>query len=200
MQAFLPGVLTALGLIMAIGAQNAYVLRQALKKQHVLAMVLFTAGSDALLITLGVLGLGALISANPLLLEVMRWGGATYLIWFGVGSLRNSTKHQTLEAGTGKSEALRVVLVTLAGFTYLNPHVYLDTVILLGSIANTFGENKWQFAVGAMLGSFIWFSALGFGAQAAAQYLQSPTFWKWLDRVIALVMFGIAISLLLAHL
>lgn len=199
MQAFLPGLVTALGLIMAIGAQNAYVLRQSLKKQHVLAMVLFTAGSDALLISLGVLGLGALIQANAVLLEIMRWGGAAYLIWFGIGSLRNSTKHQSLAAGTGKSESLKVVLVTIAGFTYLNPHVYLDTVILLGSIANTFGESKWQFAIGAMVGSLIWFSALGFGAQAASKFLQNPTFWKWLDRVIALVMFGIAISLLFAN-
>lgn len=199
MQAFLPGLVTALGLIMAIGAQNAYVLRQSLKKQHVLAMVLFTAGSDALLISLGVLGLGALIQANAVLLEIMRWGGAAYLIWFGIGSLRNSTKHQSLAAGTGKSESLKVVLITIAGFTYLNPHVYLDTVILLGSIANTFGESKWQFAIGAMVGSLIWFSALGFGAQAASKFLQNPTFWKWLDRVIALVMFGIAISLLFAN-
>lgn len=199
MHFYLAGLFTSLGLIMAIGAQNAYVLRQSLKKQHVLAMVLFTAGSDALLISLGVLGLGALIQANAVLLEIMRWGGAAYLIWFGIGSLRNSTKHQSLAAGTGKSESLKVVLITIAGFTYLNPHVYLDTVILLGSIANTFGESKWQFAIGAMVGSLIWFSALGFGAQAASKFLQNPTFWKWLDRVIALVMFGIAISLLFAN-
>lgn len=200
MQIFITGILTSLGLIMAIGAQNAYVLRQALKKKHVLAMVILTAGSDALLIALGVFGLGALIQASPLLLEVMRWGGAAYLIWFGIGSLRNSTKHQAIETVGGKSDSLKVVLITLAGFTYLNPHVYLDTVIFLGSIANTFGENKWIFAFGAMLGSFIWFSSLGFGAQAAAKYLTSPKFWKWLDLAIAFVMFGIAIMLIFAHL
>ncbi|MFM6980750.1 MAG: LysE/ArgO family amino acid transporter [Micrococcales bacterium] len=200
MHSFLPGVLTSLGLIMAIGAQNAYVLRQALKKQHVFAMVLFTAGSDALLIALGVFGLGALIQASPVLLEIMRWGGAAYLVWFGIQSIRNSTKHQSLESTGGKSEPLKVVMVTLAGFTYLNPHVYLDTVIFLGSIANTFGEHRWTFAYGAMLGSLIWFASLGFGAQAASKYLQSPKFWKWLDLSIALVMFGIAFTLLFARL
>lgn len=200
MNAFLPGMLTSLGLIMAIGAQNAYVLRQALKKQHVLAMVLFTAGSDALLIAVGVFGLGAIIEASPVLIEVIRWGGAAYLTWFGIQSIRNSTKHQSLEASGGKSEPLKAVMITLAGFTYLNPHVYLDTVIFLGSIANTFGANRWYFALGAMLGSLIWFSSLGFGAQAASKYLRSPKFWKWLDLAIAFVMFGIAINLLFAHL
>lgn len=185
---------------MAIGAQNAYVLRQALKKQHVLAMVLFSAGSDALLIALGVFGLGALIQANPLLLEVIRWGGAAYLIWFGIQSLKKSTKAEQIQPDGGQSQNLKTVLITLAGLTYLNPHVYLDTLIFLGSIANTFGEHRWSFAIGAMLGSAIWFTTLGFGAAAAAKYLQSPKFWKWLDLSIAFVMFGIAITLLFAHL
>jgi L-lysine exporter family protein LysE/ArgO len=195
MIAFLPGLLTGLSLIIAIGAQNAFVIRQGLTKQHVLLVVAICALSDAVLIFLGVGGLGAIIQGLPWLLEIIRWFGVLYLTWFGIKSLRSAMKTQSLDAsGTQSGSAAKVVTAVL-GFTFLNPHVYLDTVILLGSIGNQFAEDKWWFATGAAVGSVLWFSSIGFGAKAASGLMKKPSFWKILDTVIAIVMFGIAILL-----
>lgn len=196
MLAFLPGLFTGLSLIIAIGAQNAFVIRQGLTKKHVLLVVSICAVSDALLILLGIGGLGVLIQGVPALLEVIRWFGVAYLTWFGIRSLRSAFKSQTLDAsGAVESKGAGKVAATVLGLTFLNPHVYLDTVILVGSIGNTFGEEKWVFAFGAVCASFIWFFSIGFGARAAARFMSKPIFWKVLDSIIAVVMFSIAITL-----
>jgi L-lysine exporter family protein LysE/ArgO len=192
---FLPGLLTGLSLIIAIGAQNAFVIRQGLTKKHVLLVVAICAISDALLIVLGVAGLGALISGLPWLLEVIRWFGVAYLTWFGVRSIRSAFKTQALDANGVQSGSAKTVVLSVLGFTFLNPHVYLDTVILLGSIGNQFGPDKWWFALGGVVASILWFSSIGFGARAASRFMAKPVFWKVLDLVIAAVMFGIAILL-----
>jgi L-lysine exporter family protein LysE/ArgO len=193
--AFLPGLLTGLSLIIAIGAQNAFVIRQGLTKKYVLLVVAICAISDALLILLGVAGLGALISGLPWLLEIIRWFGVAYLTWFGIRSIRSAFKTQVLDASGVQSASAKTVVLSVLGFTFLNPHVYLDTVILLGSIGNQFGQDKWWFALGAAVASILWFSSIGFGAKAASRFMSKPVFWKVLDLVIAAVMFGIAILL-----
>ena len=195
MFAFLPGVLTSMSLIMAIGAQNAFVIRQALTRKHVLLMVLICAISDTLLITAGIAGLGAIIQGLPWLFEVLRWFGVVYLTWFGINSLRSAFKGESMEAATAESKPLKQVVISLLGFTFLNPHVYLDTVILLGSIGTSFGDAKWYFAAGASVGSLIWFFSIGYGAKAASRFMSKPIFWKVLDIVIAGIMFAIAIML-----
>ena len=195
MFAFVPGFLTGLSLIMAIGAQNAFVIRQGLTKKHVLLVVSICAISDALLILLGVAGLGALIAGLPWLLEIIRWFGVAYLTWFGIRSLRSAFNTQTLDASGVQSGSAKTVVLSVLGFTFLNPHVYLDTVILLGSIGNQFGPDRWWFALGGALASVVWFSTIGFGARAASKFMAKPLFWKVLDLVIAAVMFGIAIML-----
>ncbi len=195
MLAFLPGFLTGLSLIIAIGAQNAFVIRQGLTKKHVLLVVAICAISDAALILLGVAGLGALISGLPWLLEIIRWFGVAYLSWFGIKSIRSAFKTQALDASGTQSGSAKTVVLAVLGFTFLNPHVYLDTVILLGSIGNQFGPDKWWFALGGAIASVVWFSSIGFGARAASRFMAKPVFWKVLDLVIAAVMFGIAIML-----
>lgn len=201
MIALIPGLLTGLSLIIAIGAQNAYVIRQGLARDNVLLVVLFCALSDALLIVLGASGLGALIQAAPDLLELIRWFGVIYLSWFGIKSLRSAMKSQSLEIGENVSRenrtSKRKVVATVFALTYLNPHVYLDTVIFLGSIANQFTEDKWFFVTGAALGSFLWFFTIGFGAKKASRFMSRPIFWKILDFIIAAVMFTVAIILAL---
>ena len=199
MFASVAGFFTGLSLIIAIGAQNAYVLRLGLMRHHVFAAVLFCALSDAVLIVAGVAGLGALIQQLPLLLEIFRYAGAAYLIWFGIGALRRAINPKTLEA-QGESLSLLKTLGTMAALTWLNPHVYLDTVILLGSIGNQFVPNQWWFAAGAAIASFVWFFSLGFGAKLLSKYMASVRFWQVLDLAIAAVMFTIAGTLLFSSL
>ena len=195
MIAFFPGLLTGLSLIIAIGAQNAFVIRQGLTKKHVFLVVAICAISDALLILLGVAGLGALISGLPWLLEIIRWFGVAYLTWFGIKSVRSVFRDQSMDASGVQSTTAKKVAATVLGVTWLNPHFYLDTVILLGSIGNQFGSDKWWFAAGGIIGSFIWFFSIGFGAKAASGLMKKPVFWKILDSIIAVVMFSIAILL-----
>ena len=200
MTAILPGFLTGLSLIVAIGAQNAFVLRQGLLRKHVLVIVLICAISDATLIILGVLGLGALISALPWLLEVIRWVGVAFLVWYGSTSLKRFMKNESLKAAEAGSGNLKQPVLTTLALTFLNPHVYLDTVIFIGGIANQFGDQKWMFVVGAVTASFIWFFSLGFGASKASVVMSKPAFWKILDVFIAAVMFSLAITLAVAKL
>ena len=200
MQAILPGLLTGLSLIVAIGAQNAFVLRQGLLRKHVFVIVLICALSDALLIALGVLGLGSLISALPWLLEVIRWVGVAFLVWYGSSSLRKFVKQDSLKAAESSVGSLKQAVVTTLALTFLNPHVYLDTVIFIGGIANQFGDQKWWFVLGAITASFLWFFSLGFGASKASVLVSKPVFWKILDVFIAAVMFSLAITLALAKL
>ncbi len=190
------GFLTGLSLIVAIGAQNACVLRQGLRREHIFAIVLFAAVSDALLIIVGIAGLGAVIQGYPLALEVIRYFGAAYLVWFGVSALRRALNPSALEAGQGSGISLGKALASVAALTYLNPHVYLDTVILLGGIGNQFGSERWLFAIGAATASFAWFFSLGYFAKLLSRFVSSPKFWRILDGFIALVMFSIAVLLL----
>ncbi|MFM1909837.1 MAG: hypothetical protein RLZZ545_535 [Actinomycetota bacterium] len=195
MLTFIPGFLTGLSLIIAIGAQNAFVIRQGLMRQHVFLIVAICAISDAALIFLGTGGLGTLIQSRPSLLEFIRWFGFSYLTWFGIRSLRSVFKDQALEAGAGATIDRSKVIATCLALTFLNPHVYLDTVILLGSVANQFEEDKWIFSFGAAAASLVWFSSIGFGARAASRFMSRPIFWKILDAVIAAIMFTIAFTL-----
>jgi L-lysine exporter family protein LysE/ArgO len=194
-QAILPGLLTGLSLIVAIGAQNAFVLRQGLLRKHVFVIVLICALSDALLIALGVLGLGSLISALPWLLEVIRWVGVAFLVWYGSSSLRRFVKQDALKAAESSVGSLKQAVVTTLALTFLNPHVYLDTVIFVGSLANQFEAQRWYFALGACIASGVWFSAIGYGARSASHLMSKPLFWRILDSVIAAIMFTLAITL-----
>jgi L-lysine exporter family protein LysE/ArgO len=193
--ALIPGFLTGLSLIIAIGAQNAFVIKQGLLRQHVLLIVLICATSDAILIFLGTGGLGALVQSNQGLLEVVRWFGVAYLTWFGVKSVRSAFSNQSLSASENPTVSAVKVATTALALTWLNPHVYLDTVILLGSVANQFEADRWYFAIGASVASVLWFTTIGFGARAASKYMSRPIFWKILDSLIAIVMFSIAITL-----
>jgi len=195
MFALIPGFLTGLSLIIAIGAQNAFVIRQGLLRQHVLLIVAICAISDAALIFLGTGGLGTLIQSKPSLLEFIRWFGVIYLSWFGIKSLRSAFKNQSLDAGEGSAITKSKIIGTCLALTFLNPHVYLDTVILLGSIANQFEDDRWFFALGGSIASATWFSTIGFGARAASRFMSKPIFWKILDSIISLIMFTIAITL-----
>jgi L-lysine exporter family protein LysE/ArgO len=192
MIAVLPGFLTGLSLIIAIGAQNAFVIRQGLTKKYVLLTVLICAVSDALLIALGASGLGALIKSNKNVLEFVRWFGVIYLLWFAFKSARSAFRIASLNSAGEASGDIKSVILTVLALTFLNPHVYLDTVILLGSISNQFGSDKWFFVLGAMIASFTWFTAIGFGAKSASRFMSKPIFWKILDSIIAAIMLSIA--------
>ena len=190
--ALLTGLFTGLSLIIAIGAQNAFVIRQGLARNNVLLVVAVCAIADALLIAAGIAGLGVVISGLPWLLEVVRWVGVAYLVWFGVRSFRTAFKHQSLEVTAASNLSPKSALLAVLGFTLLNPHVYIDTVLLLGSIGNQFGEQRWWFGAGAMMGSFLWFALIGWGAQSLAPFLKSATAWRWIDISIGVIMFAVA--------
>lgn len=193
----LTGLLTGLSLIIAIGAQNAYVLRQGLARQHIGVVVAICAVSDLVLIVAGVAGVGALVRRDPTLLTVLRWAGAAYLVWFGVRSILAARKAHGLTANSLPAKS-SVVLTTLA-LTWLNPHVYLDTVLMLGNIANQHGPvGRWWFAVGACIGSIVWFTGLGYGGRAASGWIGRPAVWRVLDVLIGLTMITIAVILLLS--
>jgi L-lysine exporter family protein LysE/ArgO len=190
--AFSSGILSGLALIIAIGAQNAFVIRQGLLRQHVLIVVLFCAISDALLIAAGTAGLGKVIESAPEVIEIVRWFGVTYLIFFGLKSLRSAFRHNSLTLEQGNLVSRKRTILTVLGLTFLNPHVYLDTVIFLGSIANQFPADKWFFSAGAMTASFLWFFFIGFGSKMAARFMVKVIFWKVLDLAVAIIMFTLA--------
>jgi L-lysine exporter family protein LysE/ArgO len=194
---FFKGFATGGALIIAIGAQNAFVLRQGLKREHVLAVVLVCALSDALLITLGVAGLGTLVKQSPLLLQVARYGGAAFLLAYGVIAARRALAASALALPPSTPLTLHAAIATCLAFTYLNPHCWLDTVVLVGSIASQQpdGQQAW-FGIGAATSSFVWFFALGYGARLLDGLFRRPRAWQILDAVIALVMWGLAASLL----
>ena len=199
--AALAGLGFGLSLIVAIGAQNAYVLRQGLRKEHVFVIVAICALSDALLIAVGVAGLGAIIQQLEWLLLLIEVVGGVFLCTYGVMAAKRAWKPEVLNTDTGgKAVSLKVAVGTVLALTYLNPHVYLDTVILLGSISNQFAEERWIFGFGAMTASVVWFSTIGFGARAASRFMSKPIFWRVLDSLIAAVMFSIALYLAFAKL
>jgi len=193
--AAITGFFTGISLIIAIGAQNAFVIRQGLARNHVFLVVAVCAISDALLIAAGIAGLGVAVSGLPWLLEIVRWLGVVYLGWFGIKSFRSAFRVQSLEVSGGSNLSAKAALLAVLGFTFLNPHVYIDTVLLLGSIGAQFGDLRWAFGAGAMLGSIVWFSLIGWGARSLAPLLKSPKVWRWIDTAIGIVMFTVAIYL-----
>jgi len=201
--AALAGLGLGLSLIIAIGAQNAFVLRQGLRREHVLLVVAICAISDLVLIALGIGGGGLLFTALPWLVELVRWVGAAFLLLYGLFAARRAVRPSRLEANDAaapKRSSALAVAATCVALTWLNPHVYLDTVLLLGTVASTHGDARWAFGAGAGLGSILWFSSLGFGARLLAPLFARPIAWRVLDAIIALVMIALAASLALSAL
>jgi L-lysine exporter family protein LysE/ArgO len=200
---FVSGLLLGASLIVAIGAQNAFVLRQGLLRAHRFPVALFCALSDALLIGVGVAGLGITIGQHPQALAVVAWIGALVLTWYGIQALRRALHPHAMTADLhGASAAMWQVLATCAGFTWLNPHVYLDTVLLIGSLATPWPP-LWPralFGMGAATASFVWFFGLAYGARLLAPLFRKPLAWRVLDGLIALVMWSIAVKLVLPYL
>ncbi|QQA44951.1 LysE/ArgO family amino acid transporter [Pelagovum pacificum] len=196
----LTGFLTGFSLILAIGAQNAFVLRQGLLRTHVFELCLLCALSDALLITAGVAGFGAITAALPMLPTIMTLGGAAFLLVYGALRLKaawDGDYHMTL---TGGSAPLAATLATGAAFTWLNPHVYLDTLGLVGAVSTQYEAlgPKTAFGIGAVTASFVFFFSLGYGARLLAPVMTSARAWRWLDIGIGIVMWALAAKLLLS--
>lgn len=192
------GLVTGLSLIVAIGAQNAFVLRQGLRNEHVFAVCLICGVSDALLITLGVTSFRQIAALLPWLDPIMRYGGAAFLIWYGAKSLYSalrSSEALAVQEGAG-SASVRTVLLTCLALTWLNPHVYLDTVVLLGTISTRFPGSEASFAVGAVTGSLLFFFSLGYGATWLRPIFSKPASWRILETFITLTMWLIAFNLL----
>lgn len=191
--AALTGATLGLTLIVAIGAQNAFVLRQGLRREHVGAIVAFCALADALLMVAGVAGLAQVLGKRPLLAWWLTAGGASFLLLYGLRALWRAARPGTLQAADGQASiTLAQALAQTAAFTLLNPHVYLDTVLLVGSVGAQMGDARWWFAGGAALSSVLWFSALGYGARWLAPVFAKPRAWQVLDGVIGLVMLLLA--------
>jgi L-lysine exporter family protein LysE/ArgO len=190
------GFVASAVLIIAIGAQNAFVLRQGLRREHVLPVVLTCALSDLVLILAGIGGLGAVVTASPGAVTVIRWVGAGFLTAYGLLAVRRAIRPTTLNPASRAPATLRATLLTCLALTYLNPHVYLDTVLLLGSVAQQH-PHHWIFGLGAAAASLTWFTALGAGAHRLAPLLARPAAWRVLDALIAVVMFAVAATLLL---
>ena len=199
MDTYLTGLVTGLGLIVAIGAQNAWVLRQGLRRAHLGWVVGVCIASDVVLMSAGTLGIGFVVARAAWMLTALTWAGAAYLCWFAFISLRAGLRRdgEALRAGGGAGPGLGPVVLTTLAVTWLNPHVYLDTMVLIGSLANQHGARRWVFAIGAMSGSACWFSALGFGARALSGPLARPGLWRGLDLVIGVVMILLALRLAL---
>ncbi len=189
------GLLTGWSLIVAIGAQNAYVLRQGLSRKYVGVVVAICAVSDFFLILAGVAGIGTIVERAPAALNVVRWLGVAFLLWYGVSSLLRARRTEGLEAARAGATSSRAAALTAVALTWLNPHVYLDTVLLLGSIANQHEDGRWWFGGGAALASLIWFTVLGYGARLAHGLLASARAWRVLDVLIGLTMIAIAATL-----
>lgn len=190
------GFFLGLSLIVAIGAQNAFVLRQGLRGSHVFAICLTCAASDAALIAVGVGGLGKAIAALPWLTPLMRYGGAAFLTYYGLRSLRAAwTGNAALETRGEPEESLSAALLTCLALTWLNPHVYLDTVVLLGSISTQYPGEGLAFGAGATTASFLFFFSLGFGARYLRPLFARPAAWRVLDAAIAVIMGTIAFNL-----
>lgn len=196
----LAGFGLGLSLIVAIGAQNVFVLRQGLRREKVALVVAICALSDAALIAAGTAGFGAAVAAAPALLTAAKWGGAAFLAAYGLLAARRAWRpKQGLTAGAAEAVPASTwrVAITCLALTWLNPHVYLDTVVLLGSVASSHGDAAWLFAAGAGVGSVVWFAALGFGARLLSGLLAKPGAWRVLDAAVAVVMIALAVGLLI---
>jgi L-lysine exporter family protein LysE/ArgO len=194
----LVGFIASFTLIAAIGAQNAFVLRQGIRREHVLPVVAMCTVSDIVLISAGIAGVGALISAHPSALNFAKFGGALFLTGYGLLAARRAWRPSSLSPSENAPARLIDVLLTCAALTFLNPHVYLDTVVLLGALANEHRDERWLFGVGAVTASAVWFFGLGLGARRLAGLFASPLTWRILDGLIAVMMIGLGVSLALS--
>ncbi|WP_019971709.1 L-lysine exporter [Mycobacterium sp. 141] len=187
------GFLTAMTLIAAIGAQNAFVLRQGIRGEHVIPVIALCTVSDLILIAAGIAGVGALITAHPDAVMVAKFGGAAFLIGYAVLAAKRAYQPSTLNPSEKTPARLVEVLLTCAALTWLNPHVYLDTVVLLGSLANEQHEQRWLFGAGAVTASAVWFVSLGLGARRLAGLFATQLTWRVLDGVIAVTMAALGV-------
>ena len=192
----LTGALTGLALIVAVGAQNAFLLRQGIRGEHVLPLVLICLVSDVVGIAVGIAGLGAVLERWPVLLPVAQVGGAAYLFAFGVQSALRAWRPGALTAEGGPRMSLGRAVLTMLALTWLNPHFYLDTVLMLGTVANSFGDQRWAFFGGALVASALWFPLLGFGARLLRGLFARPSAWRVLDSGIAVLMGVLGVGLL----
>ena len=192
------GFLASFMLIAAIGAQNAFVLRQGIRREHVLPVVAVCTVSDIVLISAGIAGFGALISAHPNVVDIAKFGGAAFLIGYGLLAARRALRPSALTPSESRPARLLDVIVTCLALTFLNPHVYLDTVVLLGALANEHRDDRWMFGIGAVTASAVWFVSLGLGARRLAGLFATPSTWRILDSLIAVMMIGLGLSLALS--
>lgn len=197
-QSYVNGLLVAFGLIMAIGTQNAFVLAQSLRREYHLPVAAFCVACDALLVAAGVFGLATVLAQNPTLLAIARWGGAAFLLWYGTQALRRACSKQSLQQGENQTvRSLRAVMLSALAVTLLNPHVYLDTVLLIGSLGAQQTEPG-AYVVGAASASLLWFFTLALGAAWLAPWLARPSTWRILDLLVAVMMFAVALQLITA--
>eukprot|EP01030_Chromulinospumella_sphaerica_P010184 gene10184-9991_t len=195
---YINGLLVAFGLIMAIGTQNAFVLAQSLRREHHLPVAALCVACDALLVAAGVFGLATVLAQNPTLLAIARWGGAAFLLWYGSQALRRACSRQSLQQGENQTvRSLRAVMLSALAVTLLNPHVYLDTVLLIGSLGAQQTEPG-AYVVGAASASLLWFFTLALGAAWLAPWLARPGTWRILDLLVAVMMFAVALQLITA--
>ena len=194
------GLGTGLSLIVAIGAQNVFVLRQGVRREHVGVVVAICAASDAVLIAAGIGGLGAVVAAAPTVVTVITWAGAAFLGTYGLLAARRAWRPAGLDEPGGRaaadaSKSLAAAVLTCLALTWLNPHVYLDTVLLLGSVGSSYASGRWYFALGAATASVLWFSGLGFGARGLGRVLAEPQAWRVLDGIIAATMVTLGVAM-----
>lgn len=198
LQSYLNGLLVAAGLIMAIGTQNAFVLAQSLRREHHLPVAALCVLCDALLVAAGVFGLATVLAQSPVLLAVARWGGAAFLLWYGSKALQRAFGRQSLDQGAGGGvRPLKAVLLSALAVTLLNPHVYLDTVLLIGSLGAQQTAPS-AYVAGAASASLLWFFTLAIGAAWLAPWLARPSTWRVLDLLVAMMMFAVAAQLIWA--
>lgn len=196
MSALIAGFSLSFTLILAIGSQNAFVLRQGLKKEHIFIVCLICAVSDALLISLGVSGFSVIIDKNPWVEPLARYGGALFLFVYGAKSFWSAySANESLQAAEKNTSSLKIIVATCLAFTWLNPHVYLDTLMLIGSISTQYVGQKIEFTAGAVMASFVFFFSLGYGARILRPFFENPKSWKVLDFFIGIIMWVIAFSL-----
>ncbi len=194
---FLNGFALGGSLIIAIGAQNAFILRQGLLRSNVFILCLIASMADALLILAGVAGFGTLINSSPTLLTIVTAGGAVFLLAYAALAAKRAWQPKIMEAAQQAAPTLARAITTLLAFTFLNPHVYLDTVVLLGGLSGSYeGQARAMFGAGAMVASFVWFFSLGYGARWLTPLFAKPSAWRVLDGLIALVMLLLALSLI----
>lgn len=194
---FLTGMGTGGGLIMAIGAQNAFVLSQGVRKNHIILIPLICAVCDAVLVTIGVAGVGTYIASSQVLSQVAGIGGALFLFCYGIGSFRSAVKGQHLDADQKVGTSLKAAVLTTLAVTLLNPHVYIDTILLLGSIASQFQDpGHLVFGAGAVMASFVWFFGLSLGSRLLAPLFKKELSWRILDTLVGIIMWAVAISVL----